>query len=84
MALFPTSRIRSKRGSIILLQLKLFLVILVASIILAGSAESQEEISQVDLEVIEMLEFLEMIDLMDNSDYELLEDLTEMGDDDAS
>ena len=54
------------------------------SLVLAGSASSQEEISQADLEVIEMLEFLEMLDMMDDNDYELLEDLSEMKDDDAS
>ena len=65
-----------------MLQIKHFLLILVVSISLTSGAIGEEEVSQEDLEVIEMLEFLEMMDLVEDGNFELLEDLTEMGEDD--
>lgn len=68
----------------ILPPLKHLLLIVMVSILLAGGAAGQEELSEADLEVIEMLEFLEIVDLIEDSDFELIEGLTEMGDGDGS
>jgi hypothetical protein len=73
-----------KRVIYILLQMKHFLLILIVSIFLTGGAIGEEEISQEDLEIIEMLEFLDAMDLVEDSNFELLEGLTEMGEDDGS
>ena len=62
---------------------RLFLVIAVTLCMVAG-AYGQEEADGEDAEVIEMLDLLDYMELLDDKDFELLEDVTRMGEPDGS
>ena len=64
--------------------MRYFCLIILISILMTGGAAGLDDLSEEDLAVIEMLEFLETMDLIEDSDFELLEQITETGDDHGS